>query len=158
MNRPRTLFLLATVALTAAMAAVPSRAHQSSTPKGDPREAVALTPSETRTLLAGMRTYLETIQEIIEAAAESKIARVSAIASKSGSKLLQTTSPMTALQVPLGFTAMSLDTHDKFDQLAKKAEQGSSRTEILADLGAIMSNCVSCHASYRLVPAGRHSN
>lgn len=158
MNRPRTLFLLATIALTATMAAVPVIAQQSSTTKRDPREAVALTPSEMGTLLAGMRTYLEAIQEIIEVTAESKIARVPAIASKAGSKLLQTTSPMTALKVPLGFTAMSLDTHDKFDQLAKKAEQGSSRTEILADLGAIMSNCVSCHASYRLVAAGRHSN
>lgn len=148
------------MALAAKIAAVPAIAEQSSKTKGDPREAVALAPSETRTMLAGMRTYLETIQEIIEAVSESKIARVrvSAIASKAGSKLLQTTSPMTALEVPLGFTAMSLDTHDKFDQLAKKAEQGVSRTEILADLGAIMSNCVSCHASYRLVAAGRRSN
>lgn len=158
MNRPRTLFLLVTMVLIATMAAVPAIAEQSSKTKADPRQVVALTPSEMRTLLAGMRTYLEAIQEIIEVIAESKIARVAAIASKAGSKLLQTTSPMTALEVPLGFTAMSLDTHDKFDQLAKKAEQGASRTEILADLGAIMSNCVSCHASYRLVTAGRHSN
>lgn len=158
MNRAISRFLLATMPLAAAIAAVPATAEQSPRTKGDPREAVALAPSETRTMLAGMRTYLETIQEIIEAVAESKVARVSAIASKSGSKLLQTTSPMTALEVPLGFTAMSLDTHEKFDQLAKKAEQGASRTEILTDLSAIMSNCVSCHATYRLVPAGRRSN
>ena len=73
-------------------------------------------------------------------------------------QLLQGTSPMTGLKVPLGFTSMSLDTHDKFDKLAEKAEHGASRTEILNDLSSIMSNCVSCHALYRLAPAGRPAN
>ena len=53
---------------------------------------------------------------------------------------------------------MSLDTDDKFDKLAEKAEHGASRTEILNDLSSIMSNCVSCHALYRLAPAGRPAN
>ena len=49
--------------------------------KGDPREAIALSPVETEKLLAGMRTYLETIQGIVAAMAENDVARVAAIAS-----------------------------------------------------------------------------
>jgi hypothetical protein len=156
--RHKNLFLAGICALTATIAAVPAMAQQPPMAKGDPREAVALAPGEVETLLAGMRTYLESIQGIVEVTAENKVARVSAIASKAGSKLLQGTSPMTGLKVPLGFTSMSLDTHDKFDKLAEKAEHGASRTEILYDLSSIMSNCVSCHASYRLAPAGRRAN
>jgi hypothetical protein len=155
--RHKDLFLLVICALSATIAGVSAMAQQPPVAKGDPREAVALAPGEVETLLSGMRTYLESIQGIVEVMAENKVARVSTIASKAGSKLLQTTSPMTGLKVPLGFTSMSFDTHDKFDKLAEKAERGASRTEILTDLSTIMSNCVSCHASYRLAPAGRNA-
>ena len=56
----------------------------------------------------------------------------------------------TGLIVPLEFTTMSLDTHDKFDKRVDKIRRGTSRTEALSDLRNIMSNCISCHASYRM--------
>jgi len=120
--------------------------------KGDPREAVALTPAETEELLRGMRTYLETLQDLVAVLAENRIDRVAEIASKSGARLLSKASPVTGLKVPIGFASMSFDTHDKFDRLADKARHGTSRSEVLGDLRDIMNNCVSCHASYRLAP------
>ena len=101
-------------------------------------------------MLSGMRTYLETTQDIVSALAENKVARVAEIASRSGNKLLSGMNPMTGLKAPVGFTMMSLDTHDKFDKLAEKARRGVSRTEVLADLRDILSNCTGCHAAYRL--------
>ena len=118
--------------------------------KGDPREGVSLSPAEVETLLTGMRTYLETIQGITAAMAENRIASVPDIASKSGAKLLQKATPITGLKLPLAFSSMAMDTHDKFDKLADKARRGSSRSEMLADLRDIMGNCISCHAAYRL--------
>jgi hypothetical protein len=120
--------------------------------KGDPREAVTLSPAETEKMLAGMRKYLETIQGIVAAMAENDGARVPAIASQSGAKLLQDVPPTTGLKVPLGFSSMSFDTHDKFDKLSDKAAKGASRSVILKDLRNIMANCISCHAAYRLAP------
>ncbi len=134
-------------ALIASGAAVAQTAPMS---KGDAREAVALSPAETETLLAGMRTYLETIQGIIAAMAENKTAAVADIAAKSGAKLLQEAEPATGLKLPLGFTSMSFDTHDKFDKIAARARKGASRGEILGDLRDVMGNCISCHAAYRL--------
>jgi len=121
-------------------------------PKGDSREAISLATKETATLLAGMRTYLETIQGIVAAIAENDVKRVPAIAKKSGAKLLNGVDPFTGLKLPLGFTSMSFDTHDKFDKLADKASKGASRSVILTDLRDIMGNCISCHAVYRLAP------
>ena len=118
--------------------------------KGDQREAVTLSRAEAEEMLSGMRTYLETIQDIVSALAENKVARVPEIAARSGNTLLSGMNPMTGLKAPVGFTMMSLDTHDKFDKLAEKAGRAVSRTEVLTDLENILSNCTSCHAAYRL--------
>lgn len=134
------------------MTGVPALAQQPPQAKGDPREAIALSPAEAEHLLAGMRTYLESIQGIVAAAAEYNVASVPEIAARSGARLLQGVAPLTGLKLPIGFTSMSFDTHDKFDKLAEKAKRGTSRGEVLKDLRDIMGNCVSCHAQYRLAP------
>lgn len=144
--------LLASVAIVAVTFPAPVPAQRPPQAKGDPREAVALNPDEAERLLAGMRTYLETIQGIVAALAENDIGRVPDIAARSGNKLLEGVGPLTGLKVPLGFSSMSFDTHDKFDKLADKARRGSSRTELLTDMRDIMGNCISCHATYRLAP------
>lgn len=151
--KPIPMFLLSLGVLLGALGAVdPLVAQQPPQAKGDPREPVALSPQETETLLAGMRTYLESIQGIVSAMAENKVSLVPDIAKKSGAKLLQNAAPLTGLKLPLGFTSMSFDTHDKFDKLAEKASRGASRADVLNDLRDIMGNCISCHAAYRLAP------
>ncbi|HRN88639.1 hypothetical protein [Hyphomicrobium sp.] len=141
--------LIAAAASTTTLPALAQRAPQAT---GDPREAVALNPAEAEEMLAGMRTYLETIQGIVAAMAENQIDRVPQIASKSGAKMLRDVNPVTGLKAPIGFSMMSFDTHDKFDKLAEKARTGTSRSEVLADLRDILGNCIACHASYRLAP------
>jgi cytochrome c556 len=140
------------LALSTAAGAVLPLAGSPAGAKEDTREVVALAPAEAATMLAGMRTYLETIQDIVAALAENDNARIAKIAAESGAKQLHTVSPITGLKTPMGFAMMSLDTHDKFDKLADKARRGTSRTEVLADLRDIMANCMSCHATYRLGP------
>jgi len=134
------------------IAALTSWAQQPPEAKGDPREAVSLSPAETAALLAGMRKYLETIQSLVAAMADNRIALVPDIAAESGAKMLQGVAPVTGLKLPLGFSSISFDTHDKFDKLAEKARKGTSRAEVLKDLRDIMGNCISCHAAYRLAP------
>lgn len=113
---------------------------------------MALDAAEVEALLSGMRTYLESIQGVVAAMAENDVGRVPEIAAKSGARMLKDVSPVTGLKAPLGFTSMSLDTHDKFDKLAEAAKRGASRTEVLLALRDIMANCISCHAAYRLAP------
>jgi len=132
--------------------AAPASAQHPPQSHGDPREAVVLNPAEAEAMLAGMRTYLETVQGIVGAVAENDIGRVPAIAARSGAKLLQKVPPATGLKAPIGFAMMSIDTHDKFDKLAEKASRGTSRAEVLNDLRDIMGNCIGCHTSYRLAP------
>jgi len=140
---------VAIFALSSTLAA-PIFAQQAPQARGDSREAVYLSPVEADDMLSGMRHYLETIQGIVAALAENDTIRGADIAATSGAKMLQSVPPTTGLKVPFGFTMMSVNTHDKFDQLADKIRRGTSRAEVLSDLRDIMSNCISCHATYRM--------
>ncbi|MGZ8394996.1 MAG: hypothetical protein ACXW34_04610 [Nitrospira sp.] len=144
--------VVAIIALSTTLIAVPIFAQHAPQAHGDTRQVVVLAPSEAATMLTGMRNYLETIQGIVAALAENDTMGSSDIAAKSGARMLESVPPTTGLKVPLGFTMMSLDTHDKFDKLADKMRRGTSRTEVLSDLRNIMSNCISCHDSYRMGP------
>lgn len=142
--------VIAAVAIVVTFFAGSVSAQRRSHAKEVHRETLTLSPAEAAEMLSGMRTYLETIQDLVSALAENQVGRVPEIAAKSGAMLLGNVNPFTGLKAPIGFTMMSLDTHEKFDQLAEKARRGVSRTEVLADLRDILGNCTGCHAAYRL--------
>lgn len=118
----------------------------------DDRTTITLDPAEREHLLAGMRTYLMSIQGIVAALAENQTPRIAEAAKPSGAKALQTVSPITAVKLPAGFVSISFDTHDKFDKLAERALKQPSRGEILSDVRDLLANCTSCHMMYRLAP------
>lgn len=117
----------------------------------DDRTEIVLDAGERELLLKGMRTYLESIQGIVAALAENRAQDIAPIASRSGAKLLQTVSPVTAAKLPLAFMSMSFDTHDKFDKLAARAAKQTSRGEVLSDLRDVLANCTSCHMTFKAV-------
>jgi hypothetical protein len=149
----RPLFATAIVACALVAAVTLDRMQAAAAPAADTRTQVVLEPAERDLLLSGMRTYLESVQGIVAALAENHPDRVAAIAAKSGAKLLQDVSPLTAPKLPLAFMSMSFDTHDKFDKLAVRAARTASRSEVLGDLRDILGNCTSCHMSFRVVPS-----
>jgi hypothetical protein len=103
-----------------------------------------------------MRAYLVSIEGIVEGLASNRMDRVRASALKSGRALIGDVDPALALSIPMAFTLMSLDTHEKFDALAAKAAEKAPKAEILRDLGVILGNCTGCHATFRVVPAKRN--
>lgn len=119
----------------------------------DTRQPIVLTATERAHMLQGMRTYLEALQGVVESLAINKPEGVADSAKRGGAKMLQDAPASVPLKAPLAFTAMSLNTHEKFDILAERAERSPSRGEVLTALAEIMGNCTSCHATFRVVPA-----
>ena len=119
----------------------------------DGREPIALSASERSHMLEGMRTYLEALQGITESLAANKLEGVHENAKRAGAQMLQGAPLSVPLKAPLAFTAMSLNTHEKFDVLAERAAKSASRGEVLTGLADIIANCTSCHAAFRVVPA-----
>ncbi len=119
---------------------------------GDTRETIALPAAEAEELRAGMRIYLESVQGIVEAMATAKSAGAADYARKSGESMLGPKALVAGLSLPAGFIGMSIDTHRKFDALAREAASGAPRLQLLKSLNDILANCTSCHAAYRLKP------
>lgn len=116
----------------------------------DARASIRLSAADGEHLRRGMRIYLESVQEIVQALSANDMAGVALAAGKSGAKLIAD-APLTAvIGLPPEFTLASSETHRKFDELAETARSGTSRTIVLEHLGEILESCTSCHAMYRI--------
>lgn len=116
------------------------------------RTVIKLPPTERAHFRKGMRVYLESIEGIIEGMSKHKMGHVAKAAKKSGVGMVKDVSLDTALAVPPEFSLMSMDTHEKFDDLAKTAHDNGTKLEVMTKLSTILGACTSCHAAYKLSP------
>ena len=121
----------------------------------DGRTAILLTSSERDFVLAEMRGLLEAVEGITAELADENMdgvaeaARAVGMGSAGGE-------PMTLIaKIPLEFKSLGMATHQAFDDLANEAEDMGDGTVVLGQLSAILTNCTSCHSSYRFDVAGR---
>lgn len=120
--------------------------------RSEERTAIRLSAGDREHLLRGMRTYLASVQGIIEALPQNKHAIVAESARKGGLEMLSGVPASVAVSLPPGFLMLSMDTHQKFDALARSASAGDAKVQLLTQLGDILANCSACHAQYRLLP------
>lgn len=121
----------------------------STTDSSDGRIEILLNDSERNLVLAEMRAFLNSLQQISAGISEDNMEAVITAARASG-KAAQTGMPGTLVgKLPLKFKKLGGDTHVKFDELAMNAEDLGDRDHALEQLSILMKNCVSCHATYR---------
>ena len=58
--------------------------------------------------------------------------------------------PALMAKLPFEFKELGLGLHRRFDDIAKAADSGAGRAQLLASLGTQLSACVGCHEGYRL--------
>lgn len=116
----------------------------------DGRMAIQLTAGERDLVLAEMRSFLASVQQITKGISEDDMTPVVEYAHKVG-KAAQGEVPGTLMgKLPMPFKQLGFDTHTKFDQLALDAEEFGDGDHALSQLSVLMENCVSCHATYRI--------
>lgn len=116
------------------------------------REPLHLSASERDHMRSGMRAFLESVEGITKGIADNRIETVAKSAKRSGWSMVDETATALALKLPPEFVAISIDTHQRFDDLAAAASAGATKARLLDDLGRILNNCTACHATYRLAP------
>lgn len=119
-------------------------------PAADGRTAIVLEPGERALILAEMRGFVESIQQITQGLSREDMETVTRAARRSGRAAQQQVPAPLMGKLPLTFKQLGLDTHQQFDQLALDAEQLGDPAHSLQQLGRLMQNCVACHAAYRL--------
>lgn len=123
--------------------------HGAVQPTADGRQAIQLDDNERQLVLAEMRAFLESVQQITVGIAQNDMERVAASARKVGLATQQAVPASLVGKLPLTFKKLGRDTHAKFDAMALDAEQFEDSGHSLSQLGTLMQNCVACHAAYR---------
>jgi hypothetical protein len=120
-------------------------------PSDDGRQAVMLSKDERNALLLEMRTWLQSSQGILAAAAEKDFAEVIRSARESGMAAEADTPGSLFRKLPIEMKKLGFDTRGKFDDIAVDAEQYKDSNRIVSKLSVAMNNCIACHAMYRFV-------
>ncbi|RLJ15952.1 hypothetical protein DJ030_06080 [bacterium endosymbiont of Escarpia laminata] len=116
----------------------------------DGRLSLQLEPAERDLVMAEMRAFLVTVQQITEGVVQDDMKKVADAARKVG-RAAQEAVPVSLMgKLPLDFKKLGFDTHTKFDSLALDAEQFGDKEQTLGALTELMQNCISCHAGYRI--------
>lgn len=141
---------LTAAALLPLVLAACSTSHGLTPTRPDARSTVELAAAEREQLRRGMRIYLESVEAVVEGIHRNRRGDVAASAKRSGMGMLEDISLGEAVKLPPEFIILAIDTHQRFDALSRAAEEGASKSSMMSDLGAILANCTSCHATYRL--------
>lgn len=120
-------------------------------PSEDGRVAVVLTKDERNALLQEMRTWLESSQRILAAAAKNDFGEVIKAAKASGMAAEAETPASLFRKIPLEMKTLGFDTRRKFDDIAAEAEKSKDGNRVVSQLSVAMGNCIACHATYRFV-------
>lgn len=119
-------------------------------PASDGRTAILLSPGERDLVLAEMRAFLESIQVITQSLSDEQLDQAAVAARRVGAAAAGEVPVSLMAKLPMGFKELGLSTHGAFDQLALDAEQLGDPAHTLGQLAGLQSNCVGCHAAFRI--------
>ena len=110
----------------------------------DGRTSISLNAAERDFVLAEMRLFLTSVQQITQGLSADDMQQVAEHARRVGNAVQVQVPASLVGKLPLAAT------HSKFDQLAMDAADLGDREHTLAQLAELMQNCVACHAVYRI--------
>lgn len=156
---PRSLIflpVLAALATFSAQAAQPDHDHHHGHAPAkslEYRQGLALDAEEAAHIRLEMRGFLSSVQKIVTGAAHNDMKMVAEAATASGMAAAHEVPPALRAKLPLEFKRLGQATHVGFDDLARDASSMADPSLALQQLSRVMSNCVSCHATFRIEQA-----
>ncbi len=117
----------------------------------DVRTPIALPPEAVEAVRAEMRMMLTSLNELHRGIATGDSALAARAAAASG--VAGAEDPALESLLPEEFMRLGLATHSGFDSLAQAINTHAPADSIMSQLARITTNCVACHAIYRLTPA-----
>lgn len=124
-------------------------------PSEDERTAVVLNKDERNLILKEMRNFLVITQGVSAAITDNDIRLAAKLATEAGMTAEQNTPGALLSKIPLSMKTLGFDTRKKFDQIATDAIQIKNPAHSRRQLDMLMQNCIACHASFKLVEAGK---
>ena len=119
-------------------------------PPADARQRLLVPPPARDKILSEMRAMLESLSGVLHALAANDPQAAEKAARASGMAVAADVQPEMRKLLPQPFLQLGMQTHQSFDALADRLKAGGTREETLKALAKLTSNCVACHAAYRL--------
>lgn len=148
LNRRRQVVVILLAALWTGCSTPGAEQKHSSVESSDSRAPIAVDVATRAAVLAEMQMMLTAVQGIVAAAATNDTAQMRTAALGAGTAAASEADSHAAEQLGADFVQLGMSTHQGFDSLSADAARG--RDVVLERLAALMSNCVACHARWRL--------
>lgn len=116
----------------------------------DARTGIELASNERALVLAEMRGFLQSVQIIAQSLSGDDLPAAAVAARQAGTAAAAEVPDTLKAKLPMGFRKIGSATHRAFDELALDAEQLGDADHALGQLAVLLSNCVGCHAAYRI--------
>ena len=152
MSRLLTLLLTLCASLPVLAADTDHHHHGQS---ADARTPLALTDEEAAHIRQEMRGFLSGVQQIVTGAANKDMHAVAESARAQGMAAAHEVPAALRRKLPLEFRKLGNATHTGFDDLARDAASLADADHALKQLSQVMWNCVACHATFHIAPAGK---
>jgi hypothetical protein len=117
------------------------------------RSPLLLDTGEAAHLRLEMRLFLSAVHKIISGVAHGDMRMVAEAAHSAGMAAAHEVPAGLRQKLPTEFRKLGHRTHVGFDDLARDAASMADANLALKQLDQIMSNCISCHATFRVEPA-----
>ena len=124
------------------------------TESDDGRTAILLNAAERAHVLGEMRALLEAVEAITYGISQKDMQAVTAEARSVGMGAAGGEPVTLIAKLPLEFKSLGMATHQAFDELAVEAADMGDGMVLLEQLSKILTNCTSCHSSYRFAAEG----
>ena len=119
-------------------------------PSEDDRVAIILNKDERNFILDEMREFLKSVQAVSQAITAKDLEKVARLATTAGMEAEANTPGALFRKIPLGMKKLGFDTRKKFDKIADAAKANQDPLVLRKQLDSLLSNCIACHAAFRL--------
>lgn len=116
----------------------------------DPRLSVGMTYENREFVMAEMRSFVESVQQINAGILRNDPKPIIEAGRRSGNGVKECAPEGLVETLPLPFKQLGFSTHDIFDQIADAAEKDFSPQKTQEQLDRLLNNCVACHKSFRI--------
>lgn len=141
------IFKAAMFGLAASLTAASSVAMDIGT---DDRLKIVLKPDERHLVLFEMRSFLNALQIISDAATRGDMQAVADAARSMGSGAANQIPPLTVAKLPETFQMLAGTVHTTFDVMALDAESLGDPTHTQRQVGQLLQTCNACHGIYQV--------
>ncbi len=151
----RAVFSVAVALLAAPTGIWPDQLAAAMAEDLDARQAIVLDERGRFAVLEEMRKHLSNLQALLQALGEEEMQAVAKVARASGMRAAREADPHMQSQLPADFRKLGFNMHADFDAMSEDVEKFHDPKKALAELSAILNQCVGCHATYQIRMAPR---